>query len=247
MATPDEENEARRIDGRLFLALWGAGLVGVVAFLPVVGRLASQLPKKHVDVPTVLVGAGIQSATFLAAAVAAVVFLGRKVGLSAPIARAWAERRPIGRLWRATVGWGVGAGVLGAIFASFAAPDLVAYLRGVPLPARILYGGLVEELILRGGLMTLLTWAAYRLVQREGELRLVPTAAIGIVLSNAVFALGHIPMLTVSHDPSPRTTAAMIFVIALPWGWLYFRRGLEAAFVAHASFHAAVAAIAALH
>jgi len=27
---------------------------------------------------------------------------------------------------------------------------------------------------------------------------------------------------------------------------LYFRRGLEAAFVAHASFHAAVAAIAAL-
>jgi hypothetical protein len=136
--------------------------------------------------------------------------------------------------------------VLGALLATFAAPDLVAYLRSVPLPARLLYGGMTEELLMRGGLMTLVTWGAHRILQRRGEVLRSGTAAIGILISNAAFAVAHVPMLTVNHVPSPLRTAGMIFIIALPWGWLYYRRGLEAAMVAHASFHAVVAAIAAI-
>ena len=224
---------------RLFLVLWSAGLVGVLAFLPVIAALLPRTPKQHVPLAVLLVAAVVQNAVFLAAAAAATVYLGPAVGLRCPIAEAWAERRPIGPQLRAPIAAGLVSGVLGAVFAMLAAPNLVAYLRGVPLPARLLYGGIVEELVLRGGLMTLLTWAAHRIVPRAG-------AAIGIVLSNAVFALGHVPMLTISHDPSPRVTAGLIFVIALPWGFLYYRRGLEAAMVAHASFHASVAALTAV-
>jgi pimeloyl-ACP methyl ester carboxylesterase len=249
MGSPDAKTEAggaRRATTRTFLVLWIAGLVGVLAFLPVIAGLLPRGSKQHLPVAVVLVLAGGQNAVIVAGAAAAVVFLGRSVGLRSPVAEAWAERRPIARELPRPVSAGLGAGLIGALFATFAAPDFVAYLRSVPLPARLLYGGIVEELVLRGGLMTLLAWGAHRLLQRRGDVLRLPTVALAILVSNAAFALGHLPMLTMNHVPSPHRAVGVIFIVALPWGWLYYRRGFEAAVVAHATFHAAVAAIAAI-
>jgi hypothetical protein len=242
----DAERRAKREKRTAFFVLWGAGLVGVGSFLPVVAGVLSQLPKSKLPLPLLLALGGAQNALFVAGASAVVVHVGRPIGLRTPAVEAWAEGRPVGRELARVLGPGLALGVLGAAFATLAAPELVAYLCTVSLPARLLYGGIVEELILRGGLMTLLAWGAHRIFQRQGGPLRPGVAAVAVTIANAVFAAGHLPMLHMSHVPSPGRTALAIFVVALPWGWLYFRRGLEAAVTAHASFHAVVAAVAAL-
>jgi hypothetical protein len=234
---------------RAFFALWALGLVGVVAFLPAVASLLPPPPADRHGPPlaVLLLAAVVQNALIAAGASAIVVRLGPAVGLRAPVVEAWAVGAP--RSWQAPlrglVGPGLLAGALGAVFAKLSSPHLVRYLVGVPLVTRILYGGIVEELILRGGLLTLLAWILHRLTGRIGEPSRWLTGA-AILVSNAVFAVGHLPVLIVHHDPSPPRTVAVIFVVALPWGWLYARRGLEAASIAHATFHVVVAALASL-
>ncbi len=86
--------------------------------------------------------------------------------------------RPTGPALRSQLLPGLIAGVLGGIllFGAFRyAPTAVAELQerfAIPIVARVLYGGITEELLLRWGLMTALVWSAWRfLQQRRGPVR----------------------------------------------------------------------------
>jgi membrane protease YdiL (CAAX protease family) len=124
------------------------------------------------------------------------------------------------------------------------------------LLAGVLYGGLTEEVMMRWGLMTLVVWGALRLFAR-GDTRARPhdrrSSAIcvtAIVVVALVFAAGHLPAaaamapltsLGITRILSLNTIAGMLF------GWLYWRRSLEAAMIAHASVHVAFAVARVLH
>lgn len=104
----------------------------------------------------------------------------------------------------------------------------------------LLYGGVSEEIIFRWGLMTFICWGCMRLAGRHQATLPRWLAWIGIVLSAAVFALAHLPVagqaggldgLTASRLLSLNTLAGIVF------GWLYWRRSLESACVAHAVVH----------
>jgi membrane protease YdiL (CAAX protease family) len=59
----------------------------------------------------------------------------------------------------------------------------------------VLYGGIVEELMLRWRFMTLLVWIGWRLFQRDEGL---PSPAIvwtAIILAALLFGLSHLPAL----------------------------------------------------
>jgi hypothetical protein len=110
-----------------------------------------------------------------------------------------------------------------------------------PLVSKLLYGGIAEELLTRWGLMTLFVWIAWKL---SGSRSPVPAAAywIGALLAALLFAAGHLPTLyAIMPAPAPQLIAAVIAGNAVPgllFGWLYWRRGLEAAMIAHALAHA---------
>ena len=127
----------------------------------------------------------------------------------------------------------------------FLSPETVARIAAfgklVPLPTRLLYGGITEELLLRWGLMTLLVWAAWRLLQgREGGPK--PAYVVGaIVISSLVFGVGHLP---VAFMILPEATFALtLYVIVansifgLIAGCLYWKSGLESAMLAHMLAH----------
>lgn len=106
--------------------------------------------------------------------------------------------------------------------------------------AGILYGGITEELITRWGLLSLLAWVAWRVLQRG---RGAPHPVIiwtAIVLSAVLFGAGHLGVVA-AH--MPLTTEVVVRTVALnaaggaAFGWLFWRRSLEAAMVAHASSH----------
>jgi membrane protease YdiL (CAAX protease family) len=197
----------------------------------------------------VLTLAGLaQSALLLALAVWAGVRLTPSVGLGAPAIEAAVAGRPVGPAFRPQVFPGLIAGVLGGItlFAAFRyAPAVVADLQNrfaIPIVARVFYGGITEELLLRWGLMTALVWLAWRfLQQRRGPVR-AGFVWLAMAVSSLMFAAGHLP--AASFLLGTMDVAVVAFVIGvntafgLLFGYLFWRYGLESAMIAHSSAHA---------
>lgn len=105
------------------------------------------------------------------------------------------------------------------------------------LITKLLYGGVTEELLCRFGLMTLFVWILYKIFKSLN-------AAIywtANVLSAALFALGHLPM--VFQMTADVTFPVYVYIIlansigGFLFGYAYWKRGLESAFIAHAFAH----------
>jgi membrane protease YdiL (CAAX protease family) len=137
--------------------------------------------------------------------------------------------------------------VLGGIllFAAFRyAPIAVAELQdrfAIPIVARVLYGGITEELLLRWGLMTALVWLAWRfLQQRHGPVR-VGFVWLAIAVSALIFAAGHLPAASVLLGALDVPVVAFVIGVntafGLLFGYLCWRHGLESAIIAHALTH----------
>ncbi|ELZ88312.1 CPBP family intramembrane glutamic endopeptidase [Haloferax sulfurifontis] len=140
--------------------------------------------------------------------------------------------------------------VLDTVLAPFVAQDLPQSVIGATrptvldvlayVPVRFLYGGITEELMLRFGLMSVLAFVGWRVTGRR---TVPPRPAImwaAIVVSAVLFGLGHLPALAQSVDLTTALIARTVLLNAVAgilFGWLYWRRSLEAAVVAHASFH----------
>jgi len=111
----------------------------------------------------------------------------------------------------------------------------------VPHIVRFLYGGITEELLLRWGVMTLLVWAARRLLHK-GDGSPKPAYFIGPILTSAVlFGVGHLPIASLLNGGL--TLPVTIYVITgnstfgVVAGFLDGKKGLEAAIIAHMSAH----------
>jgi hypothetical protein len=195
----------------------------------------------------------IQPAVFLAVAVLVGVALAPKVGLSSPAAEAAAAGGDPVSAFKPQIIPGIVGGLAGgvslvliaSILKPFLSPEVLArlgeYGKVLPLPTRLLYGGIIEELLLRWGLMTLLAWAAWRLFQK-GRGRPKPALFVGAIpASSLLFAAGHLPIAFMLF-PEP-TFALIVFVIVgntafgLIAGYLYWKKGLESAMLAHALAH----------
>jgi len=248
-----------RFKPRLFLILWLSGLTGVFSLLFIdLNALIAILPlPAGTEVPAITPALRllslIQPAIILSAAVLVGVLLASKVGLSSPVAEAAASGGdPVSAL-RPQIIPGIVGGLAGGVSIVLIAtalkpllsPEVLARLGEfgniLPLPTRLLSGGIMEELLLRWGLMTLLVWVAWRLFQKgQGGPR--PACFVGaILISSVLFAIGHLPLAFMLF-PEP-SFALIVFVIVansafgLIGGYFYWKKGLESAMIAHALTH----------
>lgn len=102
---------------------------------------------------------------------------------------------------------------------------------------RVLYGGLVEEVQFRWGLMSLIAWIGLLLAPDRSNLPLW----IAVVLSALVFAYYHfLGARQLGTNPSPPSTWTIMVLnlwSGLIFGGVFLRFGLLAAMIAHASAH----------
>ena len=248
-----------RFKPRLFLILWLSGLTGVFSLLFIdLNALIAILPlPAGTEVPAITPALRllslIQPAIILSAAVLVGVLLASKVGLSSPVAEAAASGGdPVSAL-RPQIIPGIVGGLAGGVsivliataFKPLLSPEVLARLGEfgniLPLPTRLLSGGIMEEVLLRWGLMTLLVWVAWRLFQ-NGQGRPRPACFVGaILISSVLFAIGHLPLAFMLF-PEP-SFALIVFVIVgnsafgLIGGYFYWKKGLESAMIAHALTH----------
>lgn len=234
---------------RLGGVLWLLGMPGVVAVVwSLVPPLAAHQALLPLPLWVVVLLSGLQTAAMLALAVAVGVTLAPRVGLSSPVVGAWLDQRPVlpaFRLqWLPSV-FGGTAGALGLWGLSRVAPEALKPSdpgSSVPLGVRLLYGGVTEELLVRWGVMTLILWLTWRLVQRGHGPPSQGAVAVAVVLSALLFAFGHLPAAHAIAGPLTPSVVAFVLVgntaFGLVAGWLYARHGLEAAIVAHGLAHA---------
>lgn len=230
------------LDWRTALAVTAAGLVGVVAVVPL---QLSQAPES-VDAATLATGLLASLVLVLIAALVGTA-LADRVGLQAYGARP-ASDAPVGISY-------AGAAATGAVVAvAILALDVAAFLPMMDASAfdpataergslwlwllASVYGGITEEIVLRYGLLTLLVWVAWKLRSTaDGR----PTAGgvwVAILLTSLAFGAAHLPTTAAVVELTPVVVARALILNGLGgvvFGWLYWRRDLVAAMVAHFS------------
>ena len=238
---------APRIKLRLATTMWLAGMLGVaVVAILVVPILVSGRP---LPMPVWAFSAIslVQGALFLALAVWAGVALAPKVGLHAPAFEAFACSSPIAVALRPQLAPGLLGGLAGGallVALSYAPPpELAAAAKALsfPLSARVLYGGITEELLLRWGLMSLVLWLLWRFLHRSHTLPPTSLVWVAIVSTAVLFGVGHLPAAnSLAGDLTFDVVAFVIggnAVFGILAGWLFWRFGLESAILAHGIAH----------
>jgi membrane protease YdiL (CAAX protease family) len=112
---------------------------------------------------------------------------------------------------------------------------------GLPIYARVLYGGITEELLLRWGLMTTLVWLMWRFLQRRHGVPRAGYVWLAICISALLFGVGHLPIASMLADELSGSAVAYVVgtnaAFGLLFGFLFWRHGLESAMIAHATAH----------
>ncbi|MDQ2717795.1 MAG: CPBP family intramembrane metalloprotease [Chloroflexota bacterium] len=188
-----------------------------------------------------------QTAEFVVISAIAIIIglrLGGPIGLGVPMLRDWLAGDPAApRQFRTALPWAIGLGVLAALVIT-GMVDFLGPLVGlraqqsssVHLPVwqvflESLYAPINEELWFRLGIMTLLAWLGTRLFRRQKPSTVI--AWIAIILSALLFGAYHLPLY------SSITLGAIVLATlyngaaGVIFGWLYWRKGLLLAMVAH--------------
>lgn len=170
-----------------------------------------------------------------------------KAGLSVPTLSGLLEQRPVGAVFAGQMKAGLIGGAIGGLLmvavgkifgdALTAEMDKLSASVQPSLAARFLYGGITEELLLRYGLMSLILFLSLKAIPT----RPVAAAWVSIIISTGLFALGHMPAVYGAvPDPSASLFAYVMLgnsIGGLIFGWLYWKKGLEAAMIAHIMAH----------
>lgn len=245
---------------KLFLILWLAGALGVVAIIPYTLTLQSdtlQNMELPIPLPVLLALQITQGAVIVGILTALGLWFANRIGLGAPILDAWLNKESIAEkvknILLISVLSGVIAGVLIIVLDAYVFQPLLIKDLGEqlsPIPNNIkppawqgflasFYGGITEELQLRLFFMSLLAWIGSFIVKPVDGKANATVLWSATILAAVAFGVGHLPAAAAIFPAL--TTLVVIRIILLNslggiiFGWLYQTRGLESAMIAHFS------------
>lgn len=224
-----------------FLVLWSAGVLSVILVLPYALSLQRNvLETLPVPLSAIAIASVLQSAVLMAVAVFAGLRAADAIGLRTPLTNAIAARmgvRPafhtLGPASAATIGVCVAAVILALELIVFRPlmPEFQQAIETLGAPSRLegflasFYGAIGEEILTRLFLVSVIAWIL------RGR-----ATWLAVVAAAVLFAAGHLPA---AAAVSPLTDALIARTLVLnslagiTFGWLFWRRGLEAAMIAH--------------
>lgn len=237
------------INWALAIVLFGLCLPGIFLAIPrliklLLARNSAEMQKRisgYAMIQTVIM-AGLMSF--------AGTVLSQKTGLTAPIFAALLQGKPVLSLLQSLllpvflttiIGLGVFLflyyGIMASILDNHSLNALRKMRAAFRLDGCILYGGVVEEVIARWGLMNVIAYFGLLLVGKITPVILV----ISLLLSGLLLNLGHIPAYLAAGCAGSRRFIYMVLLLglwqAIAFGWLFIHYGLLAAILAHNLFH----------
>jgi membrane protease YdiL (CAAX protease family) len=248
------------INWKVFFILLAAAVVSTLLVLPYVLELQSSaidLTKLGIPLPILITLQTAQTAIIFAIAIFAGLFFAGRVGLAMPILDSVTRGESVTGKVRTILPLSIILGVvttlivLGLEFFYFQ-PAMIKELGDSAAALNLqtsqpaawkgflasFYGGIAEEIQLRLFVMSLLAWLG-RFISKTPEGK--PTSFIfwtANILAAVLFGVGHLPTMSLLV---PLTTLVMARtlvlngLIGIVCGWLYWKRGLESAMIAHFS------------
>lgn len=228
------------------------GFVGILSSIPLIPQLLALQPEQPpMPMYVIQILSVIQASVFLIGMVLLGSFFSYRVKLNSPIVQGIARSEDAFSNLTNIVRSGVIGGLVGGVcvlaffgaFSSYLPPEFLesAKIFSPPWYTRILYGGITEEILIRWGLMSFFAWCCFRLTQEKGADIRSYNYVVAIILSALAFGALHLPA---AYMLSSTITAPLIVYIILGnavfgfiAGFLYWRRGLECAIVAHIVAH----------
>lgn len=186
------------------------------------------------------------------------LYLGRTVGLGVPRLDAILERQP--GCWRdliadVKIAFPIGV-VIGLLLVG------LRYILSDYLPSELpefgfrgLWGGILisasaaigEEVWFRLGLMTILVWLTSMIFKQDSPGPVIIWSVL--IFVSIVFGVAHFPHLASQDAATPVGIFGTLFgnvIVSIFYGWLYWKRGLLAAIIAHFSVDVGIHALPAL-
>jgi membrane protease YdiL (CAAX protease family) len=245
---------------RLFFVLWGASILGVIAIIPYSLTLQSAaLEKVSLPLPlSILISLQIlQNAILFGLATLAGLFFANRAGLGLPILEAGLGGQRVGKRIKSILLPSVALGVLGtlvvlalefyvfqpALRAEFNAAANQLNLRTGQPPAwqgllASFYGGIDEEILLRLLVLTFLAWVGKFISHAEDGRPSTAVFWVANLLAAVLFGLGHLPATSALIPLTPLVILRAVVLnglLGIVFGYLYWKRGLEAAMLSHFS------------
>jgi hypothetical protein len=244
-----------------FAILFVLGSVGIVMFtvtsIPLIEQqLAKLSPERLTNVPPLwilMILQGLQYSILLAISILIGIGCAYRVGLRSHLIDYWVLHTPkipysvVEMKW--SLGIGAAATIIVLLLDRFMKPVLPEALQAsyhtkpdwLSSLTAMLYGGITEEILMRWGLMSLLVWIAWKVLKQGVTL---PSQGIyqgAIFLAALVFGLLHLPATAAIVPLTPVVIIRALLlngIAGIGFGWLFWQYSLEAAMLAHISFHA---------
>jgi membrane protease YdiL (CAAX protease family) len=176
------------------------------------------------------------------------LFLYKRVGFNLPILEGWLEGKEVGSYLKSILGISIGLGVLSGIIIvvlSFLFTPVSSIFQNASISVPIwkaflacFYGGISEEILLRLFLMTLIVWIFYKIKKTADGKPTVIGIWLAIIISAVIFGLGHLPITGTITSITPLIVVRAVLlngIAGIVFGWLYWKKGLESAMIAHFS------------
>jgi len=249
-----EGQKSKGFNWRLFAFLLAMVTVGLLALVPYGLTLAgqelklesiSQLPVQFVSQLVLhgfLIWVGLK--------------LSPRVGLGVPLlsSRLAGEKQTLSTrpAWLALLfGLAAGIGIIlvdGYVFAPKVSVELQILGDTVRPPVwqgflASFYGALVEEIMMRFFMMTVLVWIGGKIRSTADGKPAKAVFWVAILISGLAFGIAHLPAaaaLGINLSPLYIIRTLFLNAVGILYGWLYWKRGLEFAMLAHFSTDLAV-------
>lgn len=238
---------------RIYAMLWVGIVLGLVTILPYQLTLSGEILQRAVvesglSLPALLTVSVMGGAIQLGVVLALGLFIGERVGMGVPRLKRWLlKTAPLFDSTQevlALVGGGIALGLVITfldtfVFAPFT-PELQEYVPP-PLWQRALtplYGGIVEEVMMRLFGVSLIAWILSWFWKHNGK---VADGAVwvAIITMSVLFGVGHLPALTLLTDTLTPALITRTLILnglgGLIFGYVYWKRGLVPAMLMHAS------------
>ncbi len=232
--------------------LFFLGLAGVCSLLLSNIELSAEIQKalaqySNLQIRLLLL---INPTIFLITAIMVGSYLGPKVNLKAPVIEGFIQKIPNTlSIFTSQIKYGFIFGFSSALIVVITILITKNYLPKELIESnkinlhpisRFLYGGITEEILMRYGFMTLFTWLPIAIFKPNISNTKWPYI-LGIIVSSVLFGLGHLPLAynLVGYINAPIFLYILLGngLVGAVCGWLFWKKGLEAAFIAHISAH----------
>jgi len=231
------------INWKLFFILLFTCVISSFLVIP----YAMELTSSEVEITAIaLIISAIQNLVLFAVVIFFGLFLSKRVGMGLPILQGALEginqAKRLKSIIKPSLFWGILAGVLIILF-SLPFSKLIPELSSSDITPAVwkgflasFYGGIAEEVLLRLFMVSLIVWITFKIRKTEDGRPANFGVWLSIILASIIFGLGHLPA---TAQIVPLTGLVVVRAVLLNgiggiiFGWLYWKKGLESAIIAH--------------